>query len=260
MPPLTEPAAIRAVLQTDPVWGIYALGDLAPGFFEKCRWFNSPGLALVMYYHGFDPPVLFALGDAGAVSRLLDEAGYGGDLYLHVRPEIVPLVRQRQHVTRLDLMRRMSVDARHFKPVAPGDVRRLTAADLPALERLYADGKESGESPHFFLPSMVEQGVYYGVAEGDELVAAAGTHIVVPDERMAALGNIYTRRDRRNQGLASRVTSAVASELFRQGFDTLALNVNQQNHSAFKVYDRLGFTQHCFYYEGEAVRRQASSG
>jgi predicted GNAT family acetyltransferase len=71
---------------------------------------------------------------------------------------------------------------------------------------------------------------------------------------VAALGNIYTRRDRRGRGLAARVTSAVVNELLPMGIDIIALNVNQRNVSAIKVYGRLGFACYAEFIEGVASR------
>ena len=54
---------------------------------------------------------------------------------------------------------------------------------------------------------MVTDGVFFGVYEGEALVAAAGTHLVSREEGAAAIGNIYTRRDRRGRGLGRAVTA-----------------------------------------------------
>src|SRR5262249_34831061 len=157
--------------------------------------------------------VFFALGPADRVRPLLDELGHDGDLFLHVRPEILPLFQDRYDLGKQTRMWRMTLPrAAYCPPPAPGTVR-LGPAGAPALLRLYADGEAAGESPHCFHPSMVEEGVFCGLYEKSELVAVAGTHLVVPGEGVAAVGNIYTRRDRRGCGLAGRVTSAVVNEL-----------------------------------------------
>src|SRR5258706_15624776 len=109
-------------------------------------------------------------------------------------------------------MWRMVLDPASFERPAT-DAVRLSLADYPALLRLHGDGAAADEAPYFFAPYMVEQGVFYGLYEGTELVAAAGTHIVVPAEGVGAVGNVYTRRDRRGQGLARQVTGAVTHEL-----------------------------------------------
>jgi ribosomal protein S18 acetylase RimI-like enzyme len=135
-----------------------------------------------------------------------------------------------------------------------GDAVRLGATDLEALRRLYADGEATGEAPDFFFPSMLAQGVFFGHRESGELVAAAGTHLVAPEESVAAVGNVYTRRDRRGRGLATRATSAVVSELLRQGLRTIALNVERRNATAIRIYERLGFFRYCAFCEGLARR------
>jgi predicted GNAT family acetyltransferase len=97
---------------------------------------------------------------------------------------------------------------------------------------------------------MVEQGIYRGVWEGEELVSVAGTHLVVPSEGVCAIGNVYTRHDRRRQGLGARVTSAVVSDALARAFPTVVLNVDQRNAAAIRVYQRLGFRLYCDFAEG----------
>jgi predicted GNAT family acetyltransferase len=129
----------------------------------------------------------------------------------------------------------------------------LGLTDLAALKRLYADGEPAGEAPDFFHADMLPQGVFYGIREGGQLIAAAGTHLVSVVEGVGAIGNVYTRRDRRGRGLAAQTVSAVAMELVRLGLRTIALNVSQSNVSAMRLYESLGFTRHCPFYEGVAV-------
>jgi predicted GNAT family acetyltransferase len=151
-------------------------------------------------------------------------------------------------------MGRMTLDPADFCPV-PHHARQLSLADLPALEALFADGAPHGEAPDFFNAEMLAQGVFFGMFEATDLVACAGTHLVAPEEGVAAIGNVYTRRDRRGLGLAAQVTSAVAAELLGHSPPLLvALNVNQANAAALRVYERLGFRRYCPFYEGLAER------
>jgi ribosomal protein S18 acetylase RimI-like enzyme len=261
MPPTRDLAEIRAILQTDPRWAVYPLGDLAPAFFARCVWVRSAdSAALVLLFCGFDPPILFAVGPPDKVPPLLGELTHDGDVFVHVRPDILSVLAARYDVSRTDAMWRMALDPGAYRPDPTDGAVRLGPGDLAALQRLHADGAETGETPHFFLPSMVEEGVYFGIYEGEELVASAGTHLVVPQEGVAAIGNIYTRRDRRGRGQAGRVTSAVVRELQRLGIPVIALNVNQMNAPAVHIYERLGFTRHCVYHEGLAPRRPVSKG
>jgi GNAT superfamily N-acetyltransferase len=256
MPPLTDPAAVRAVLETDRPWAVYALGDLAPQHFRHCSWFRAAGEppALVLLYRAFATPVLFALGRPQDVRPLLGELGDVPEMFLHVRPEILSLLAADYVIRNEATMARMLLEPARFRPAPAANVARLGTADLPALQRLYADGAAAGESPDFFAPAMLAEGVYFGVREAGELVAAAGTHLAVPEEGVGAVGNVYTRRDRRGRGLAGQVTSAVAAELLRQQVRTVALNVNRHNAAAIRVYERLGFVSYCPFKEGRAVK------
>ena len=175
-------------------------------------------------------------------------------MYLHVRPEIAELLRPAYRIDHEADMWRMLLDAARFRPAPADDARRLGPDDLAAVRRLYADGEPAGEVPDFFFPPMLADGTFFGVWEGGDLVAAGGTHLVEPSEGVAAVGNIYTRRDRRGRGLATRVTSAVTAALLRRGLPTVALNVNRRNAPAVRVYERLGFARYCPFKEGVAVR------
>jgi len=140
-------------------------------------------------------------------------------------------------------------------PITTNDAVRLGHADLEAVQRLYADGAANNEAPDWFLPEMLTKGVYYGLREGGEIVAVAGTHVVTIDEGVGCLGNIYTRRDRRGQGLSTRVTGAVTAELRNLKLRTVALNVQENNAAAIRVYEKLGFQRYCGYVEAVALKR-----
>ncbi len=251
MPRLRDRAAIRAILETDRAWSLYALGDLEPGFFEQCEWFaprdGAPAVALL--YRGVKPPVLFALGD---LTPLLDEIRYEPALYLHVQPGNVDALSTRYHISHRKEMWRMILDAERYRPVPGAGAVRLAPSDLDEVRRLYADGGSAGEAPDFFFPAMLEQ-VFDGIREDGELISAAGTHLVAPGESVAAVGNIYTRRDRRGRGLAARATTAVVDELLRLGIRTIGLNVDQRNAAAIRIYERMGFGRRLAFCEGLAT-------
>jgi ribosomal protein S18 acetylase RimI-like enzyme len=258
MPRLTDRDEIRAVLLTDRRWAVYALGDLAPGLFERCEWYGieGPEPTVALLFRGFETPVLFTLGAPAAVRAILEELPDEPRMYLMVRPEIVPLVTPCYRIEGEVVMWRMILEPGAFRTASPSGVSRLGPADFATLQRLYADGEPAGEAPDFFGASMLEQGIFFGIRAGEELVAAAGTHLVVPAEGIGAIGNVYTRRDHRGRGLASRVTSAVAGELLQIGLRTVALNVSQANAAAQRVYERLGFRRYCAFCEGLAVREE----
>ena len=239
------------MLEADPGWSVFALADLADPYFERCTWFGTEsGRGLAMVYRGFDPPVLFAMGDAGG---LLDEID-APVLYLHVPNTLLPGLRRRFREAAPKPMWRMVLDPARYRPERGFAVEPLGVESLDGLRRLYADGDATGEAPGFFQPEMLAGGSFFGIREGGDWIAAGGTQVLARAEGVAAIGNIYTRRDRRGGGLAGAVTTAVTDELLGRGIPTIALNVSQSNAAAVRVYERLGFVRHCGYLEGTARR------
>lgn len=243
MPRLDDKDQIRRLLRRDRYWCVYALGDLTPRMFEKCRWF-TPDLTLVL--HDYGTCILFADG-AGSIHEALGHVSW--PVHLQVRADALDEVKRYATVTSEKHMLRM---AWRRRPLT-SDPRavRLTEADAAALIRLYQDGESTGESPDFFYPAMLAAGVFFGVFEGDAMVAAAGTHLVAPEEGAAAIGNVYVRRDRRARGLGTIATAAVLHEL--REVETIGLNVRADNGPAISVYRSLGFTLHSEFYEALAI-------
>jgi ribosomal protein S18 acetylase RimI-like enzyme len=244
MPRLTDKDEIRTRLRRDPAWSVYALGDLAPTMFSKTLWF-APDLTLVVQDYG--TAILFAMGP-GSVREGLECVA--GPVHLQVQRDALDEVARHATVSSPRLMWRMTWTGDRLD--SPGEVTpRLAVTDVPALQALYADGESSGESPDFFFPSMVADGVFHGIYEGTALVAAAGTHLLAREEGAAAIGNVYTRRDRRGRGLGRLATSAVLYDLF--GVETIGLNVRADNDAALHLYESLGFARHCQFYEALAM-------
>jgi ribosomal protein S18 acetylase RimI-like enzyme len=244
MPRLTDKNVIRTRLRRDPAWSVYALGDLAPAMFPKTWWF-APDLTLVVRDYG--TTILFAMGP-GSVGEALECVT--GPVHLQVQRDALDEVARHAAVSSPRLMWRMTWTGDRLASSA-AVTTRLGANDVPALQALYADGESSGESPDFFFPSMVADGVFHGIYEGTVLVAVAGTHLLAREEGVAAIGNVYTRHDRRGRGLGRLVTNAVLGEL--SGVETIGLNVRADNDAALHLYESLGFARYCQFYEALAM-------
>ena len=244
---------IRNILNHDRAWSLYALGDLAPAEQGHCEWRYSQNdpRAVTLFYRAFDPAIFFASGPAPAVEALLDEAPLASKLYLHIRPDLVALVRDRYHRITTKRMSRMILEQPAL--VDPAGPERIGVNDLDDLVQLYSSRSAAEKDGTFFLPAQVADGIYFGIREHGRLVAVAGTHLLNRAESAAAIGNVYCRPDRRAQGLGSRVTSAVVDALVREGIQTIGLNVGPDNPAA-SLYRRLGFREVCEYVEGTAER------
>jgi GNAT superfamily N-acetyltransferase len=248
MPQLTDANDIRPLLHRDRLWGVYALGDLAPPMFPKTRWFG-PDLTMVLHDYGTN--ILFAMGTA-SIREALDHVTW--PVHLQVQQDALDEIGRYATIEHQKLMWRMSWSERSVAGgtlVPPAQPQRLSHVDVPALQALYGDGDATGEAPDFFHPSMVNDGVFFGVYDGPTLVAAAGTHLFAPEEDAVAIGNIYTMRDRRGRGLGRIATMAVLEAV--KDIKTVGLNVRADNLAALRLYESIGFVRHCPFYEGQAT-------
>lgn len=255
---------IQAFLQRDPIWGAYALGDLEADYFPQCTWYlagsspeDSDGLALL--YKGLDPPVLLTMGVDTTIVAIFQVVDLPQRAYMSAQEDHLPAFQARYDFSddRVRPMVRMAVLAGRFRPhrleLSHGArLCRLDATDAPAIQRLVAGG--GAYAPDAFSPSQVDQGVFFGVWQDEELVAVAGTHLVASTWGVAAVGNIYTHPRWRGRGFGSAVTSAVTADLVDRGL-LVVLNVDRDNHVATRLYCNLGYQFHCSFWEGAGRKR-----
>jgi len=246
---------VRPVLQRDPAWSLYALADLSPEHSAQAEWYapDDAGRCAVLLYRGFGFTIFLDSGDFDAVRETIAELRDERTFYISIRQPTLELLRQAGYRIAPKRMLRMQLDSGRFQAV-PSSAVRLSPADLTQLKALYADGEASGESPAFFLDSMMNTGVYYAATSDDGFAAAAGTHVFAPEVDVAGVGNIYTRRDLRRRGYSRQATMGVLNELVGHGVGTICLNVAVENTNALALYRSLGFAVHSEYFEGQAVR------
>ena len=134
-------------------------------------------------------------------------------------------------------MVRMWVDRASFRPY-PAETHRLLPVEINDLNRLYQLGFAS------WLPSSsITEGIYHGIRVNGRLIAAAGTHVISPEARLAVVGNVLTHAEYRGRGYAKATTGAVTAELLRF-CDQVVLNVRADNPPAIQAYRRLGYREH----------------
>lgn len=112
----------------------------------------------------------------------------------------------------------------------------LGPTDVDRLDALY----RTDPGAAFFLPEMVDDNGYVGIVDHEELIAAAGTHVLSEAKRCAALGAVYTHPSHRGQGLGRAVTAGAILRIAPR-VDTIGLNVAADNTPARRLYERLGF-------------------
>jgi ribosomal protein S18 acetylase RimI-like enzyme len=237
----TDRALIRAFLEQDRLFAAYALCDLEDREFGRTRWgaaFQGDRMvAIVLEYSGMTPQPMFVMGRDDGIDAILRDLIRPRAAYLAALTESMSTVKAHYRVDPGPPMVRMWVDRARFRPY-PADVRRLLPVEIGELNRLYQLGFAS------WLPSSaIADGVYYGIRAGGRLVAAAGTHVVSPEARLAVVGNVLTHIDYRGRGYATAVTGAVTADLLRS-CDQVTLNVRSDNPPALQAYRRLGYVEH----------------
>jgi ribosomal protein S18 acetylase RimI-like enzyme len=255
---VSERSEIAAFLRRDRLYAAYALGDLDGPNRGRVAWamaYDDAGraTALAMHHEGLVPQPLFLMGAPDGCRAILEHVLRPRDAYLQGTELHEAAVRDIYELDAPVRMLRMVVDRDTFSPFA-GPAERLTALDIDDLNRLYQLGFRAG-----FPPSVIEEGVYYGVRVRGRLVSAAGTHAINPREGIAVVGNVMTHVDFRGHDFAKMVTSAVTAELLDRVPD-VALNVHADNDPAVAAYARLGYRTHCQLIERLARRRAGGWG
>lgn len=251
----TEITRIRELLLTDPVWSAYALADLRDDLLPFCQWTVADhGLALI--FTGLEPPILLTVGEAADVADALAQNALPDEVYLSVREEHLPVLQRSYTGDDYRSMVRMALGPHVYLRPVEQPLIRLTPAHVPAIEALIAQGGPF--APDGFAPYQVADGFFFGVADGEGgLLAVGGTHILNFAEGVAAIGNVYTRPDCRGKGYARAITTEIVSQLRAAGLPLIVLNVNSENVVARRLYDSLGFVEHCSFVEGVVRKRGA---
>ena len=250
---LTNPTEILAFLERNRCYAAYAIGDLEPEMFQHTHWYVAEAAgqarALALHFTALDPDALFLMGETVGLAIILGSALRPRRVYASARSEHLSVLRSFYHLGQPEHVVRMVLDANAFRPVS-GKAIRLSPAYTRQLERLYSMGQGNA-----FSAFQVAQGIFYGVTDKDRLVSTAGTHVVSETYGVAAVGNVFTHPDYRWRGLGTLCTTAVVQELLARRIQTIVLNVHKDNKAAFRIYQRMGFREHCRYVEVLAERR-----
>lgn len=242
----TDRTLLADFLAQDRLYAAYAICDLEDREFARTRWgaaYDGDELiAIGMEYTGPTPQPLFVLGRADGIGAVLRDVIRPRAAYIATRTGNLPSVEAYYRVDPGPEMLRMWVDRTRFRPY-PATVQRLLPVEIGDLNKLYQLGFAT------WLPSSaISDGVYYGMRVNGQLVAAAGTHVISPQARLAVVGNVLTHIDYRGRGFATAVTGAVTADLLRTS-DQVVLNVRADNPPAINAYRRLGYTEHARFEE-----------
>lgn len=261
---VTDKAILRRCFQQDTALYGYALGDLEDSMWSISTFtgaFEDDNLAATsLLWTGVLPPVFLAFGEPDAAKQLIASVD-ASEVFFMLPESLMDVFEASFRVTkRIDLWR-MVVTPRTFKkPSQKVDgLRRLTGKDVEALKKLYETGGGT-EGPRTeeidgLSAAQLDQGVFWGVEAPDgALLAVAGSHIVAPNEKVGAVGYVFTASYARGNGFAKATTAAVTSSIFDAGIETVILNVARANTPAVRAYQFLGYEIHSPIVEGPALK------
>jgi RimJ/RimL family protein N-acetyltransferase len=246
-------STLAAYFRRRPALHLYEFGDLGPFFWPHTTWYAfATGADIeecVLVYSGSDLPVLIAMAEA-PLDRMRDllaaiRSRLPARLYAHLTPGLIDLLEPDYKVEPRGAHLRMRLSRPEVvQRFDRGGTTPLGRADREDLEAFY----RTAYPGNWFDPRMLDTGVYHGIRQNGRLVGVAGVHVHSPEYRVAALGNIATHPDLRGRGIGTAVTAAVCRQLLDQ-VDLIGLNVHEENATAIRCYERLGFERCASYQE-----------
>jgi ribosomal protein S18 acetylase RimI-like enzyme len=117
--------------------------------------------------------------------------------------------------------------------VDSSDIVELGEADAPDMLALTAL-----VFPGYFRPRTPEMGAYFGIRQNGRFAAMTGERMKV--HGLEEISAVCTHPDFTGRGHAARLVSYVARNMLQRGV-TPFLHVNETNHRARSLYERVGF-------------------
>ena len=267
-PEITEPLAqkvkevslsytpLRRFIIDRPVECAYLLGYLSPEYSQRSRAFileeeiNTPTdpeseahptrvRSLLFVYSGLTLPTVWTYGSDLDIEAILRAVYHElpRRIYLNIEDHHVGSVRAFYSLRHRRALLRMGLHRDHYQPVGDTEgVVSLSHSDtgnmMALFQRYYPD--------HLFEPAQLDLGLYCGIQQESELVSVAGLHLLNPEYRVAAIGNIVTDQAFRGRGYASQCVQHILDQLF-ESIDHVALNVVEGNEPAIHCYRKFGF-------------------
>ena len=241
---IIDRTTLAAYFRQDIPLHLYSLGDLDDFYWPRTTYFGIQTKKTIdkvtLLYRGEGLPVLLALSKPG----LLDEVYLKQlmsllpvEFYGHLSPGLEKLFSGFYTIKAYgDHLKMALVEPVRLQYVNTENTFLLTKEHLPEIKTLY----EKSYPDNAFDPQMLNTGQYIGYQDQDQLLSIAGVHVYSSIYRVAALGNVATHPNFRNQGLGKAVTAKLCQVLMNR-VDFIGLNVKADNQSALSLYESLGF-------------------
>ncbi|MBA3468141.1 MAG: GNAT family N-acetyltransferase [Herpetosiphonaceae bacterium] len=244
---------IRSCLIQNRVASAYALGDLQPPLRERSSFtyaHNGAEWAIVLIYRTTTFKALIPFGAPAGVAALLeaDPQLPRACIISNGTAEVRPALERWFKLGPEEKMYRLVMTSEHFHSFQ-GEIacEDLGMQDIGEMSAFYT----MNDVPTF-SPDQVQNGFYCGLRRHGVLVAVGGTHFINYEDRIAAIGNVYTDTILRGNGYARAIISTLIQRLFEKGCREVVLDVAINDFSALQRYEPLGFTTQVHFWEAKA--------
>ena len=241
---ITDRSQLAEYFKQDINLHLYSLGDLDDFYWPGTKFYGirtSTGIdKVILLYSGEGLQVLLVLTN----SDVFDEHFINqlvplipDQVYCHLSPGLEMLFSTYYSVIDHGSHFKMSlIDLSEIKKVNTASTILITQDQLDEVQLLF----DHSYPDNAFDPRMLSTGQYYGCWKNEQLVCAGGVHVYSQTYNVAALGNITTHPDYRNQGLGRTITARLCLALSER-VDHIGLNVKANNEPALHLYQSLGF-------------------
>jgi ribosomal protein S18 acetylase RimI-like enzyme len=227
---------------------MYFYNNLEVGFWENTQWFglenNGEILSLAMLILKYETPVLLAscyhedhIYQKDLIKRLYPYLPK--KIYCHLDLKIAEELFAQTHDIQIFPFHNMKLA--HFdgvKRYGSGTVQQLWNKDTNEILAFL----EVSHPDYLIDVEFINQGLFFGIKEESSIVSLAGVVAKSDKHSIVSIGNVATHPRYRQRNLASKTISALA--LFLQPkYQSITLNVKENNQPAIKCYKKLGFVE-----------------
>jgi ribosomal protein S18 acetylase RimI-like enzyme len=219
------------------------LGDLYAPLFDVSEVYaaveNGRVAGVSSIFHAFSLPTISIGVAPERIKKTLLEKALGTipkEFVTLISPDETSLYEERATVLHSFTEHQMVLTNPTKLEVSDTTAHKAAKKDRETLNRFYVEHESEAWNPIQF-----RVGPYYVVEDGNEIVSAAGVHILTP--QIAQLGNVMTDQAHRRKGYSKACTTALVREVCSNN-RIVSLFVRTDNAPAIRMYEQIGFKKH----------------
>lgn len=232
---------ILEILNQKPGMFIYHIGDLDNFYFPDTQWWIcEQEKETILLYQDKRSPVILAIKATDHplwICNLELIHSFPDQCYAHINEDYIPFFKRYYDLESHGTFNKMILTNPNKLPCKDHpQIRNLIKEDIPLLRNFYSQHYPD----NWFNERMIDSHQFYGFFEDKQLLSVSGIHVYSEEFRVCAIGSVSTDQNHRGKGLAN-LTMSVQCHKLLETCDIIGLNVRNDNHSAIRLYQNLGF-------------------